>query len=275
MYALFTLSWMCSCWFMYCWPIYWKSFSTYVIVLLSAHIISIYFYTCNAAQSCTKENPNALSCLFVYLRRKYLFVCLSSFFLSAHYSPHSPSSPQSLFARRRNAVAEVCFGRKHPSGNTRIILSCHASFPSYTGMNMHWHLVIENALSPWAHDLINFTRVSCHHCTMLPPLSVCCTWSSRSRSMQLNMQHTQIPPTLPARVMFFFPSFCHLKVTKQGTEMNSPLSFVCQSPWRLSFQTYIMQQSPHKAPAELCTSVDDCCLKHNFLWGMRKAKVAV
>lgn len=143
-----------------------------LIVLLSAHIISIYFYTCNTAQSCTKENLNALSCLLLYPRRKYIFVCLSFFlFLSAHNFPHSPSSPQSLFARRRNAVAEVCFGIKHPSGNTRIILSCHASFPSYTGMNMHWHLVIENALSPWTHDLTNFTRVSCHQYMMLPPLS--------------------------------------------------------------------------------------------------------
>lgn len=81
MCALFTLSWMCSCWFMHCWPIYYKSFSTYCAALCS-HYQHLFLYV----QHSTKLHKGKPKCikLFVILSKEKIRFC-SSVFLPFFY----------------------------------------------------------------------------------------------------------------------------------------------------------------------------------------------
>lgn len=210
--------------------------------------------------------------MFFYLIKKYTFFFCLFFF---HYLPRSLSFVLSItLSKSREHIAGVGRGIKCPADSSGMILGHHAPFPPDAGMNMHWHPVIEvpRQLEPvtW--------QISPESLSIIPPLPLLCVVCNSGapgregdKACIQTYGDTQISPFPSPRCGFFF----HLKVTKQGArkkEKELSLSFVCHSPWQLSFQAFKMQRSPHKALAQLCTSLMTPVLSTTSCEGMGESQ---
>lgn len=123
-------------------------------------------------------------------------------------------------------IAAVHREIKQPADSSGIILGRHTPFPPHTGMNMHWHPVIESAASTWARELTNFTWVSFHHrCETLPlsvlfVISVHLVAKARKRASK-HRDPPPIPPPIPPQDFFFFLPQGHK--TRGRNELSSAL----------------------------------------------------
>lgn len=136
-----------------------------------------------------------------------------------------------------------------------------------------------NAASTWAHDLTNFTRVSFHHRAMLPPLcflSFRCTWSWRRASKRA--AHTDPALPLPAGVVvfyFFSFSFSTSRSQNKGQKWNLLPPLCASHRGGCLFKPIKCCNHLTKLRLSFAHLLMTAALSTTFLWGERKAKVAV